>query len=134
MNALKALQPHTTLPATTPHFEENSRQSFSGKEVKDNCFKGAHVTEVEVADENWLEKLPLTDTHLRFDTKTFCTCVRVLESANSQDSTNPTWAGDQSRIREKDVPSHGPRKRHLGGQIFGLELINMAYCIRDGRR
>ncbi|GJY39707.1 hypothetical protein Tco_0426071, partial [Tanacetum coccineum] len=32
MNALEALQPPTTLPATIPHFEENSRQSFSDKE------------------------------------------------------------------------------------------------------
>ncbi|GKD43299.1 hypothetical protein Tco_1267944 [Tanacetum coccineum] len=104
MNALKALQPSTTLPATIPHFEENRRQSFSGKEVKDNCFKGAHVT--EVAD----------------------------ECANSQDSTNPTWAGDQSRIREKDVPPHGPRKRHLGGQIFGLELIIGLHCLMTDMR
>ncbi|GJU26468.1 hypothetical protein Tco_1165089 [Tanacetum coccineum] len=89
MSALKARQSPTTLPATIPRFEENSGQSFSGKEIKDNCFKGAHVTE-EVADE----------------------------------------CGDQSRIREKDVPSHGPRKRkrHLGGQIFGLELIIGLHC------
>ncbi|GJR17140.1 5'-3' exoribonuclease 4 [Tanacetum coccineum] len=113
VNALKALQPPTTLPATIPHFEENSRQSFSGK---------AHVT--EVADECGGKNLPLTDSTFKdLDTEDICTCVGVLESANSQDSTNPTWAGDQSRIREKDVPSHGPRKRHLGGQIFGLELI-----------
>ncbi|GJT60379.1 hypothetical protein Tco_1003912 [Tanacetum coccineum] len=109
MNALKALQPPTTLPATIPHFEENSRQSFSGKEVKDNCFKGAHVT--EVADECGGKNLPLTDSTFKdLDTEDICTCVGVLESANSQDSTNPTWAGDQSCIREKDVPSHGPRK------------------------
>ncbi|GKF18864.1 hypothetical protein Tco_0063782 [Tanacetum coccineum] len=37
MNALKARQS----PTTIPRFEENSGQSFSGKEVKDNCFKGA---------------------------------------------------------------------------------------------
>ncbi|GKE15864.1 hypothetical protein Tco_1423441 [Tanacetum coccineum] len=127
MNALKALQPPTTLPATIPHFEENRRQSFSGKEVKDNCFKGAHVT--EVADECGGKNLPLTDSTFKdLDTEDICTCVGVLESANSQDSTNPTWAGDQSRIREKDVPSHGPRKRHLGGQIFGLELIIGLHC------
>nr|GEZ27179.1 hypothetical protein [Tanacetum cinerariifolium] len=32
---------------------------------------------------------------------------------------------DQSRIPEKDVPSHRPRKQHMGGHIFGagLELI-----------
>ncbi|GKC58618.1 hypothetical protein Tco_1086216 [Tanacetum coccineum] len=123
MNALKALQPPTTLPATIPHFEENSRQSFSGKEVKDNCFKGAHV------DECGGKNLPLTDSTFKdLDTEDICTCVGVLESANSQDSTNPTWAGDQSRIREKDVPSHGPRKQHLGGQIFGLELIIGLHC------
>nr|GEW39618.1 hypothetical protein [Tanacetum cinerariifolium] len=124
MNALKARQSPTTLPATIPRFEENSRQTFSGKEVKDNYFKGAHVT--EVADECGGKNLPLTDSTLKdLNTKDSCTRVGVLESANSQDITNPTWAGDQSRIRKKDVPSHGPRtrKRHLGGQIFGLELI-----------
>nr|GEW75272.1 ribonuclease H-like domain-containing protein [Tanacetum cinerariifolium] len=90
--------------------EENSGKSFSGKEVKDNCFKGAHVT--EVADECSGKNLRLTDSTLKdLDTEDRCTCVRVLESANSQDNTNPTWARDQSRIREKDVPSHGPRKR-----------------------
>nr|GEZ81939.1 purine permease [Tanacetum cinerariifolium] len=107
MNALKARQSPTTLPVTIPCFKENSGQSFSGKEVKGNCFKGAHVTEVVV--ECGGKKLPLTDRTLKdLDTEDSCTCVGVLESANSQDSTNPTWAGDQSRIREKDVPSHGP--------------------------
>ncbi|GJZ37216.1 hypothetical protein Tco_0583407 [Tanacetum coccineum] len=101
------------------------------KEVKDNCFKGAHVT--EVADECGGKNLPLTDSTFKdLDTEDICTCVGVLESANSQDSTNPTWAGDQSRIREKDVPSHGPRKRHLGGQIFGLELIIGLHCDPGG--
>ncbi|GKF05198.1 hypothetical protein Tco_0035866 [Tanacetum coccineum] len=80
-----------------------------------------------------LQKLmtALTDSTLKdLDTEDICTCVGVLESANSQDSTNPTWAGDQSRIREKDVPSHVPRKRklHLGGHIFGLELIIGLHC------
>ncbi|GJS66709.1 hypothetical protein Tco_0681273 [Tanacetum coccineum] len=63
MNALKARQSPTTLPATIPRFEENSGQSFSGKEVKDNCFKGAHVT--EVADECGGKNLPLTDSTLK---------------------------------------------------------------------
>ncbi|GKD34318.1 hypothetical protein Tco_1249827 [Tanacetum coccineum] len=109
MNALKARQSPTTLPATISRFEENSGQSFSGKEVKDNCFKGAPVT--EVADECGGKNLPLTDSTLKdLDTEDICTCVGVLESTNSQDSTNPTWTGDPSRIREKDVPSHGPRK------------------------
>nr|GEW20764.1 putative mitochondrial protein [Tanacetum cinerariifolium] len=62
-NALKARQSPTTLPATIPRFEENSGQSLSGKEVKDNCFKGAHVT--EVADECGGKNLPLTAAHLR---------------------------------------------------------------------
>ncbi|GJZ25771.1 ribonuclease H-like domain-containing protein [Tanacetum coccineum] len=75
MNALKALQPPTTLPATIPHFEENSRKN-----------------------------LPLTDSTFKdLDTEDICTCVRVLESVNSQDSTNPTWAGDQSRRVEDRV-------------------------------
>ncbi|GKB55621.1 hypothetical protein Tco_0911807 [Tanacetum coccineum] len=34
MNALKALQPPTTLPVTIPHFEENSGQCFSSDEVE----------------------------------------------------------------------------------------------------
>ncbi|GJR62776.1 hypothetical protein Tco_1504938 [Tanacetum coccineum] len=77
MNALKALQPPTTLPATIPHFEENRRQSFSGKEVKDNCFKGAHVT--EVADECGGKNLPLTDNTFKdLDTEDICqTCDGV---------------------------------------------------------
>nr|GEZ30755.1 hypothetical protein [Tanacetum cinerariifolium] len=29
---------------------------------------------------------------------------------------------DQSRIPEKDVPSHRPRKQHMGGHIFGAGL------------
>nr|GEW30779.1 purine permease [Tanacetum cinerariifolium] len=77
---------------------------------KDNCFKGAHVTEV-AADECGGKNLPLNDSTLKdLDTEDSCTRVGVLESANSQDSTNPTWTGDQSRIRKKDVPSHGTRK------------------------
>ncbi|GKA76326.1 hypothetical protein Tco_0782787 [Tanacetum coccineum] len=97
MNALKALQPPTTLPATIPHFEENSGQSFSGKEVKDNCFKGAHVT--EVADECGGKNLPLTDSTFKdLDTEDICTCDSGSGIRNSQDSTNPTWAGDQSRL------------------------------------
>ncbi|GJV74048.1 RNA-directed DNA polymerase [Tanacetum coccineum] len=101
LQLLKALQPPTTLPATIPHFEENSGQSFGSdkveKEVKDIGFIGALVIGSEVAD----------------------------GYANSQDHRNPTWAGDESHIREKDVPSHGPRKEHMGELIFGagLELI-----------
>ncbi|GKD39303.1 ankyrin repeat-containing protein [Tanacetum coccineum] len=95
MNALKALQPPTTLPATIPRFEENT----------------------------------LTDSTLKdLDTEDIGTCIGVLELANSQDHRNPTWAGDESHIREKDVPSHGLRKEHMGGQIFGLELIIGLHC------
>ncbi|GJR44652.1 hypothetical protein Tco_1312755 [Tanacetum coccineum] len=83
------------------------RRVGSGGNYRRQCFKGAHVT--EVADECGGKNLR---TFKDLDTEDICTCVGVLESANSQDSTNPTWAGDQSRIREKDVPSHGPRKRH----------------------
>ncbi|GJT00800.1 hypothetical protein Tco_0821969 [Tanacetum coccineum] len=64
MNAPQSLQPPTTLSHTplsrTFFLNENRRQSFSGKEVKDNCFKGAHVT--EVADECGGKNLPLTDS------------------------------------------------------------------------
>ncbi|GJV14655.1 hypothetical protein Tco_1359978 [Tanacetum coccineum] len=60
MNALKALQPPTTLPAAIPRFEENNGQSFSSvgveKEGKEIRFLGALVTRSEVADgygRNW---------------------------------------------------------------------------------
>ncbi|GJW23291.1 hypothetical protein Tco_0033913 [Tanacetum coccineum] len=34
---------------------------------------------------------------------------------------NTTWAGDQSRVPEKDVPSHGLRKQELGGLVLKEE-------------
>ncbi|GKB50025.1 alpha,alpha-trehalose-phosphate synthase [UDP-forming] 1-like protein [Tanacetum coccineum] len=130
MNAFKALQPPTTLPAIIPRFEENSGQSFGSdeveKEVKDIGFIGALVIGSEVADGYGGKKLPQTDSTLKdLDTEDIGTCIGVLESANCQDHRNPTWAGDESHIREKDVPSHGPRKEHMGELIFGarLELI-----------
>nr|GEW39617.1 purine permease [Tanacetum cinerariifolium] len=135
MNALKARQSRTTLPATISRFEENRGQTFSGKEVKDNCFKGAHVT--EVADECGGKKLPLTDSILKdLDTEDSCTRVRVLESANSHDSTNPSWTGDQSRIRKKDVPSHGPRKRkrHWVDRFLGWNLLLGFIVIQGGQK
>ncbi|GJT21728.1 hypothetical protein Tco_0891665 [Tanacetum coccineum] len=94
----------------------------------DSCEEGdnmielcGHTNHEKVADEYGGKKLPQTDSTLKdLDTKD----IGVLELANSQDNKNPTWAGDQSRIRENDVPSHGPRKQYMGGQIFcaGLEL------------
>ncbi|GJV74047.1 hypothetical protein Tco_1494042 [Tanacetum coccineum] len=130
LQLLKALQPPTTLPATIPCFEENSGQSFGSneveKEVKDIGFIGALVIGSEVADGYGGGKLPQTDSTLKdLDTEDIGTCIGVLELANSQDHRNPTWAGDGSHIREKDVPSHGPRKEHMGELIFGagLELI-----------
>ncbi|GJX59928.1 hypothetical protein Tco_0291318 [Tanacetum coccineum] len=130
LQLLKALQPPTTLPATIPRFEENSGQSFGSdeveKEVKDIGFIGALVIGSEVADGYGGEKLPQTDSTLKdLDTEDIGTCIGVLESANSQDHRNPTWAGDESHIREKDASLHGPRKEHIGELIFGagLELI-----------
>ncbi|GKB41919.1 hypothetical protein Tco_0886861, partial [Tanacetum coccineum] len=86
MNALKALQPPTTLPAAIPRFEENSGQSFSSVEVekegKDIGFLGALVTRSEIAD----------------------------------------GYGDQSRVPEKNMPSHVPRKQQLGELIFDVEV------------
>ncbi|GJV88900.1 hypothetical protein Tco_1532838 [Tanacetum coccineum] len=47
INAIKALQPPTTLPATIPRFEEKSGESYtSSKEVKDSRFISDDVTTV----------------------------------------------------------------------------------------
>nr|GEX86260.1 hypothetical protein [Tanacetum cinerariifolium] len=79
-NALKALQPPTTLPATIPCFEENSRQSFSSVEVekegKDIGFLGALVTRLEVADGHGGENIPQTDSILKnLNSKDISTCI-----------------------------------------------------------
>nr|GEW90191.1 ankyrin repeat-containing protein [Tanacetum cinerariifolium] len=69
INALKALQPPITLPATIPRFEENNGQSFSSveveKEEKDIGFLGALVIRSEVADGYGGENLPQTDSILK---------------------------------------------------------------------
>ncbi|GKC10261.1 hypothetical protein Tco_1001871 [Tanacetum coccineum] len=101
--------------------EKSGKRYTSSKEVKDNCFKSVHV--IEVAVEYGGKKLPQTDNTLKdLDTEDIGTCIRVLELTNSQDNRNPTWAGDQTRIREKDVPSYRPRKKNMGGQIFCAQL------------
>ncbi|GKC69089.1 hypothetical protein Tco_1114972, partial [Tanacetum coccineum] len=79
MNAFKALQPPTTLPAIIPRFEENSGQSFGSdeveKEVKDIGFIGALVIGSEVADGYGGKKLPQTDSTLKdLDTEDIGTC------------------------------------------------------------
>ncbi|GJW10285.1 hypothetical protein Tco_1576112 [Tanacetum coccineum] len=106
----------------TPRFEEKSGEGYtSSKEVKDSRFISADVT--KVADEYDGKNLPQTDSTLKDSDKNDTgRCIGAPKSANSQDNMNPTWAGDKSRIREKDVPSHGPRKQHMGGQIFGAGL------------
>ncbi|GJZ83108.1 hypothetical protein Tco_0648281 [Tanacetum coccineum] len=106
----------------TPRFEEKSGEGYtSSKEVKDSRFISADVT--KVADEYDGKNLPQTDSTLKdSDKNDTVTCIEAPKSANSQDNMNPTCAGDQSRIPEKDVPSHGPRKQHMGGQIFGAGL------------
>ncbi|GKC56943.1 hypothetical protein Tco_1084541 [Tanacetum coccineum] len=59
MNALKALQPPTTLPATIPRFEEKSGESYtSSKVVKDSRFLSDDVTKVadslrEQGEDDW---------------------------------------------------------------------------------
>ncbi|GKC32500.1 hypothetical protein Tco_1039794 [Tanacetum coccineum] len=59
MNALKALQPPTTLPATILRFEEKSGESYtSRKVVKDSCFLSDDVTKVvdslrEQGEDDW---------------------------------------------------------------------------------
>ncbi|GKF07509.1 hypothetical protein Tco_0041733, partial [Tanacetum coccineum] len=59
MNALKALQPPTTLPTTIPRFEEKSGESYtSSKVVKDSRFLSDDVTKVadslrEQGEDDW---------------------------------------------------------------------------------
>ncbi|GKF26230.1 hypothetical protein Tco_0082124, partial [Tanacetum coccineum] len=89
MNALKARQPPTTLPATIPRFEKNSGQSFRNdeveKEVKDIGYKGALVTVAEVADGYGGENLPYTDNILmNLNSEDISTCIGSPESVNNQ--------------------------------------------------
>nr|GEW11193.1 hypothetical protein [Tanacetum cinerariifolium] len=59
MNAIKALQPPTTLPATIPRFEEKSGESYtSSKVVKDSRFISDDITKVadslrEQGEDDW---------------------------------------------------------------------------------
>ncbi|GKA42671.1 hypothetical protein Tco_0735331 [Tanacetum coccineum] len=110
MNALKALQPPTTLPAAIVRFEENSGQSFSSvgveKEGKDIGYGG--------------ENLPQTaDSMLKnLNSEDISTCIGSPESINNQESRITIGEGDQSRVPEKNVPSHVPRKQQLGGRLL----------------
>ncbi|GJW53129.1 hypothetical protein Tco_0097214 [Tanacetum coccineum] len=127
MNALKARQPPTTLPATIPRFEKNSGQSFRNdkveKEVKDIGYKGALVIVAEVADGYGGENLPYTDNILmNLNSEDISTCIGSPESVNNRVNRIMIGAGDQSSVPEKDVPSHGLRKQQLGGLIFGAEV------------
>ncbi|GKE60125.1 hypothetical protein Tco_1510492, partial [Tanacetum coccineum] len=125
-------QPVTTkVPAkpiqNTPRFEENSGQSFSSdkveKEVKNIGFIGALVTGSEVADGYGGETLPQIDIILKnLNSEGISTCIGSSESTNNQENRITIGAGDQSRVPEKDVPSHGLRKQQLGGLIFGAEV------------
>ena len=101
--------------------------------MKDIGFKGAHVTYSEVADECGVKNLPQTDSTLKdLDSKDIGTCIGVVESANNQDNSNTTKAGDQSHVPDKDVPSQGQRKQQMGGQIFGAELeLTVGFDLRD---
>nr|GEU35029.1 hypothetical protein [Tanacetum cinerariifolium] len=97
MNALKALQPPTTIPATILRLEENSGQSFSSVEV-----------EKEEKDIRFLEDIS--------------TCIGSPKSINNQDNRIMIRAGDQSCVPEKNVPSHVLRKQQLGGLIFDAKV------------
>ncbi|GJZ32062.1 hypothetical protein Tco_0577498 [Tanacetum coccineum] len=87
MNAIQALQPLTTLPATIPRFEEKSGESYtSSKEVKDNRFISDDVT--KVADEYGGKNLPQTDSTLKdSDKNDIGTCIGVPKSTNSQEQS-----------------------------------------------
>ncbi|GJT41810.1 hypothetical protein Tco_0941675 [Tanacetum coccineum] len=69
------------------------------------------------------ENLPQTDNILKnLNSEDISTCIGSSKSANNQENRITIGAGDQSRVTEKDVPSHGPRKQQLGGLIFGAEV------------
>ncbi|GKB34209.1 hypothetical protein Tco_0879151 [Tanacetum coccineum] len=121
----------TKVPAkpiqNTPRFEENSGQSFSSdkaeKEVKDISFIGALATGSEVANGYGGENLLQTDNIPKnLNLKGNSTCIGSLESTNNQENRITIGAGDQSRVSEKDVPSHGLRKQQLGGLIFSAKV------------
>ncbi|GJS11593.1 hypothetical protein Tco_0368389 [Tanacetum coccineum] len=89
----------TKVPATpiqnTLLFEVNSMQSFSSDKV-----------EKEVKDIGFIGAL-----------------VTGLEVADGYGGENlPQTDRYQSRVPEKDVPSHGPRKQQLDGLVFGAEV------------
>nr|GFD06570.1 hypothetical protein [Tanacetum cinerariifolium] len=79
----------------TPCFEENSRKSYTSSDKV---------------------KKELKDIGFKG------TCIGAPKLANNQDKKSMTWAGDQSCVPKKDVPSHGPRKQQLSGLIFRAEL------------
>ncbi|GKD60614.1 hypothetical protein Tco_1298123 [Tanacetum coccineum] len=130
----------TKVPAkpiqNTSLFEENSGQSFCSdeveKEVKDISFKGALFTGSEVVDGYGGENLPQTDSILKnLNSEVISTCIGSSESTNNQENMITNGAGDQSRVPEKDVPSHGPRKQQLGGLILGAEVeIHVRFYLR----
>ncbi|GKC55795.1 hypothetical protein Tco_1083393 [Tanacetum coccineum] len=93
-------------------FEEISGRSFRSdeveKEVKDIGFKGALVTFSKVADGYGGENLPQTDNILKnLNSEDISTCIGSPKSANNQENRVMIRAGDQSRVTEKDVTSHG---------------------------
>ncbi|GJR93325.1 hypothetical protein Tco_0265499 [Tanacetum coccineum] len=106
----------------TPCFEENSGQSFSSdeveKEMKDIGFIGALVIGLEVADGYGGKNLPLKNLNSR----DIGTCIGSPESTNNQENRIKIGGGYESRVPEKDVPSHGLRKQQLGGLIFGAKV------------
>ncbi|GJU50145.1 hypothetical protein Tco_1219700 [Tanacetum coccineum] len=87
INAIKALQPPTTLPATISLFEEKSGESYtSSKVVKDSRFISDDVT--KFADEYGGKNLSKTDSTLKdSDKNDIGTCIGVSESANSQEES-----------------------------------------------
>ncbi|GJR46585.1 hypothetical protein Tco_1314688 [Tanacetum coccineum] len=112
----------------TKRRRENSGQSYTcsdkvTKELNDVGLKGVHVIGSDVADGYGWENLPQTDSILQnFNSKDIDTCIGAPKSANNQGNMNTTCVGDQSRMPEKDVPSHGLRKQELGGLIFGAQM------------
>ncbi|GJR62344.1 hypothetical protein Tco_1504506 [Tanacetum coccineum] len=96
MNALKALQPPTTLPEDTTTMIDTEKSG-------EDC---GNLDEFMVASD--VEEAAIT------------TPIMVVAEELGQKLIYDF--GDQSSVPEKDVPSHGLRKQQLGGLIFGAEV------------
>ncbi|GKE07818.1 hypothetical protein Tco_1411369 [Tanacetum coccineum] len=123
------------LVQNTPLLEGNSRQSLCSDEVeKEVKYIGLKVllSQIQKLLMDSGENLPQIDNILKYlNSEDISTCIGSSESTNNQENRIKIGAGDQSRIPEKDVPSHGPRKQQFAGLIFGAEVeIPLGFDLR----